>query len=142
MPVSKLPEVSDKYGPLKAKAPRKLMAVAVTVAICFAVPLAVERGAPALHSLVVSGTPNRLSVVVVERGRENRRRACDRTAEVAWEGAPGYARTICEVPAGIWAGLRPGDRLELSGKRTAYGFRYEGIRRAAPRPEGFALVRE
>ena len=55
---------------------------------------------------------------------------------------PPDALAICEVPAGIWASLRPGDRLELSGKRTAFGFRYEGIRRAAPRPEGFALVRK
>jgi hypothetical protein len=94
----------------------------------FAIPFALERGLPALHSLAVNAPVTTEEVVVVERGQLTRGKMCDRTVEVAFPGAA-PAGKLCEVPRDIWDAVQPGDRLILTGYWTAYGFRYESVAR-------------
>jgi hypothetical protein len=106
---------------------RPLLVLVVT-AFAFATPFALERGLPALHSLVVNAPVTTEEVVVVERGQLTRGKMCDRTVEVAFPGAA-PAGNLCEVPRDIWDAVQPGDRLLLTGYWTSYGFRYERVAR-------------
>jgi hypothetical protein len=103
--------------------------VLIMTAFSFAIPFALERGLPALHSFAVNAPVVTAEVVVVERGRLTRGKMCDRTVEVAFPGAEATAGNLCEVPRDIWDAVEPGDRLILTGYWTAFGFRYESVAR-------------
>lgn len=87
-------------------------------------PRVLPTGYAALHSLIQPGAPGELRVKVLAKGREIRRRACNRTAIVK---VPDHSDpiTICEVEREIWTNLSPGQTMILRGHRTAFGFRYD-----------------
>jgi hypothetical protein len=108
---------------------QRSMVVLVLTAFAFAIPPALQRGLPALHSLAVTAPVTSAEVIVVERGELQRSKTCDRTVKVTFTGAATPSWTMCEVPRDIWDTVRPGDRLTLTGYRTRYGFRYESVAR-------------
>ncbi len=103
----------------------------------FLAPHALTRGLPGAHAYVMemqAAAPPESEVVVVSvaaRGRAMVRRGCDFTATVTGEVLAGPGGVdVCGIDPYDWERLRPGDRLELVGHRTPYGFRYRSARLA------------
>lgn len=88
-------------------------------------------GAPALHSLFIDPPPKReAQVTVVERSSASSRRRCDHRLKVVGEEFVGPDPIeFCGASEILYAETSPGQVLTLWGYETAYGFRYESVRR-------------
>ncbi|MEM1352762.1 MAG: hypothetical protein AAGF27_10480 [Pseudomonadota bacterium] len=116
-------------GTLRNPVARFIMASVLIVPFSIVSIPAAQSGLPALLSLQKHGSYDRIVVSVVRRDRHSSsRRGCDRRAKVVWEL---HNRQLCNVPDHIWRDLRPGQKLELEGFLTDYGFRYERMRRVS-----------
>ncbi len=85
---------------------------------------AVRRGFPWIVNHLESTTTQVLFVTVTRIGSDSNYRACDHTVTVAWNDSQSR---ICDVPPEIWALLKPGSQLQLTGQMGQFGFRYEKI---------------
>lgn len=120
--------ISNGKGKIRNPIARFVVASVLVVPFSLVSGPAAQSGLPALLSLLEKGSyDNPIEITVVKRiGSATSRRSCDRKATVLWEV---HNRQLCNVPDHIWQDLRPGQKLELEGYLTDYGFRYERIRR-------------
>ncbi|PZQ99775.1 MAG: hypothetical protein DI533_03770 [Cereibacter sphaeroides] len=114
-------------GPFRNRTVHRATTVAIFACGGFLGPLAVEMGLPSFHAMLSGAPPATLEVSVLERGKARESKRCGNTAVVSWPDAAGYSQILCGVPAKIWEGLQPGDRLIVSGPRTRFGQRTDTI---------------
>ena len=110
---------------------QKLAAAAVlSVVLALLAQPFLRVGLPYAASYATPLAPMRQEVSVARLGERHPRGGCRYSALVAYGEPPSQTAWICEIPAQIWDGLRPGDRLVLSGPGNGYGLRYDRIARA------------
>lgn len=89
---------------------------------------AVTVGGPVANLWMFGGEPDRLTAFVHERLEPTERPVCVNAITITGGDVIGSSpRRLCDVGAGLWRDLRSGDEIELTGVRTEFGFRYDGV---------------
>lgn len=88
-------------------------------------------GLPYAASFVLPAEPATIVVSVAEKGERHPRQGCRYSVRIMIHADdPASAAWLCEVPADLWDGLKPGNRLTVSGPGNRFGIRYDHIARA------------
>ncbi|QHQ36182.1 hypothetical protein [Algicella marina] len=82
-------------------------------------------GTGALHAMATEGPTETLETRVVRKGQEYRRTGCDRSIRI--EVPEIGTGQVCRLPSSLWARIEPGDRITVTGERTALGFAVEYV---------------
>ncbi|MEM6358147.1 MAG: hypothetical protein AAF844_21005 [Pseudomonadota bacterium] len=87
-----------------------------------------SHGLPAVHARLVEGEPGTLRMTVIEKEPVRARQRCSASVIARGEGYGGPdGRRLCSLPFALHERVRVGDVLQLEGRRTAFGLRFERV---------------
>jgi hypothetical protein len=104
----------------------KLAMIVMMIVPALLAPMALTRGLPSLWATWFGHEAGTAEVVLVEPIAAARTWGCDRAARALPMGKAPVEVQVCNIPEAIWADLRTGDFLLLSGWQTGWGLQYFG----------------